>query len=694
IEAFLLKLVAVDTGCGLSLEFHYDSSRLSAASVAQIASYFETLLQAAVAASSTPVSRLPLLNANEHTRLLTGWNQTAVDYPRRCLQEWFEAQAARTPHRPAVRFGERVLSYRELNQAANQLAHHLRRLGVGPDSRVGLCVERSAEMIVALMAILKAGGAYVPVNADNPKPRLGQQLAGVVALITEHKLEARLPALAAPILYLDSPQPPWAKEPGSNPPLTTTVENLVYVIYTSGSSGVPKGVAVRHRNLVNYTYFITQLLAVEAPVEGLQFATVSTLAADLGNTCIYPALVSGGCLHVIAYEIATDAHRLARYTAQYPIDVLKIVPSHLAALLDSPEGPQVLPRRYLFTGGETLTRTLVNKVAAAGASCQLINHYGPTETTVGSLILPLRDYQDEEPESEAIPLGRPIANTQVYILDAQQQPVPVGVVGELYIGGEGVAAGYLGQPELSGQKFLSNPFRHTGVAPMYRSGDLARYRANGLVEFLGRSDDQVKVRGYRIELGEIEYILGQHPAIKQAVVLARADAGGGKQLVAYVVARDPQSAVGNELKAYVGEHLPDYMVPSVIVPLEKLPLTPNGKIDRQALPAPEQLAAKTYIPPRTPTEQQVAAIWREVLKRDQISVQDNFFELGGHSLAATQVISRVRELFQVELAIRVLFETPTVSALVEAIQAAGQAGPSDSAAIRPVVREAYRAKSS
>ena len=691
LEQFTLKLVAVESaGGGVKLEFHYDAGRLKRETVEQMAGYFQSLLTAAVERPETPVSRLPLLNEAERRQLLIEWNQTAADYPNACLHELFEAQAARTPERAALRCGEHLLSYRELNQRANQLAHHLRAQGVGPDALVGLCVERSAEMIVALLAILKAGGAYVPLNPDNPKPRLSQQLQSVVAVITERALQSQLPDFSGHLLCLDEQPPPWTSQPSTNPALITTPENLVYVIYTSGSTGVPKGVGVRHRNLVNYTQFMQRLLQLEQHPHGLHFATVSTLAADLGNTCIYPALVSGGCLHVIPYEVGTDAQRLARYTAQYPLDVLKIVPSHLAALLDSSEARHVLPRRYLITGGEALTRVLVEKVAASDSTCQLINHYGPTETTVGSLTLPVGPYASTNLTGETIPIGRPIANTQVYILDGQQQPVPVGVVGELYIAGAGVTAGYLNQTELTAERFLPNPFLNDARARMYRTGDLARYLPDGKVEFLGRSDDQVKIRGFRIELGEIEAVLSQHPAIKQAVVLARTDQRGDKRLVAYVVTRHPASA--DDLKHDLAQQLPDYMVPTAIVALAKFPLTANGKIDRQALPAPEQATAKAYVAPRTPTEEQVATIWAEVLKRHRLSVDDNFFELGGHSLLATQVVSRVREQFNVELAIRALFESPTIAGLSEAILSAQKTGQTVTSVIRPVAREAYRAK--
>jgi amino acid adenylation domain-containing protein len=657
-----------------------------------MAGYFLTLLEAAVAAPDTAVSRLPLLNSREREQILVDWNQTVAEYPRtQCLHQGFEAQVERTPDRPAVRCGDQPLSYRELNQRSNRLAHYLRTLGVGPDSLVGLCLERSVEVMVAVLGILKAGGAYVPLNPDNPKPRLAQQLAGAVAILTEQKLLPQMPEFSGKTLCLDRDQQLWASQPDTNPQANTTPENLVYVIYTSGSTGAPKGVAVRHRNLVNYTHFLTQRLELQRYPEGLQFATVSTIGADLGNTCIYPALVSGGCLHVIAYEVSTDAQRLAAYAGIHPIDVLKIVPSHLAALLQAGETAQVLPRKYLITGGETLTPALVEKVQSLGAGCRILNHYGPTETTVGSLTLELgEEWNWQKCSAASIPIGRPIANTQVYILDSHLQPVPVGVIGELYIAGDGVTAGYLNQAELTAERFVANPFARDRQARMYRTGDLARYWPEGEVEFLGRGDDQVKIRGFRIELGEIEAVLARQAGIKQALVMAKEDGHGDKRLVAYVVGQRESSISAEELKTELRQQLPEYMIPAAIVPLAKLPLNANGKIDRQALPEPEQVQAKAYVAPRNAVEETVAGIWAEVLHRDRISIDDNFFDLGGHSLLATQIVSRIREQLKVELAIRALFETPTISGLALVIEAAKKSGDSEDSAIIPVSREAYR----
>jgi acyl-coenzyme A synthetase/AMP-(fatty) acid ligase/acyl carrier protein len=466
-------------------------------------------------------------------------------------------------------------------------------------------------------------------------------------------------------------------------------------------------VAVRHRNLVNYADFIVKRLDLSEHPEGLQFATVSTLGADLGNTCIYPSLISGGTLHIIAYETSTDARALAEYVKKYPIDVLKIVPSHLQALVQSEDAGKLLPRKYLIFGGETLTPKLLEKIEALKPSCEILNHYGPTETTVGSLTLKLKEYDWRKAGLMSIPIGRPIQNTQVYVLDANLEPVPIGVVGELYIAGAGVTAGYLGLAEKTSERFIPNPFA-TDAAPgvgqtMYRTGDLARYGVDGNIEFLGRGDDQVKIRGFRIELGEIEAVLARHAAVKQVVVLAREDSSGEKRLLAYVVAnREASSAgsssgvvTGEELRTYLKQQVPDYMVPQAVMVLAKLPLNANGKIDRQELPEPEQAqAARAYIAPRTETEKTIVAIWAEVLRREpgQISVEDNFFDLGGHSLLATQVISRVRERFSVEVPMRAMFDQPLVRGLAQTVEQAKSAGrDGDEVAIARVSREQYRA---
>ena len=668
-ELFKLKLSVRRQDDRLWLEFHFDSGCLDRSMVERWSGYFLSLLAGAAADSGTLTRGLPLLDEEERRRLLAEWNLTVADYPReRCIHDLFEAQAAQTPEAPAVRYQDESLTYRQLNERANQLAHHLRSKGVHADSLVGLCVERSTSMMVAVLAILKAGGAYVPLSADHPKPRLQQQLAGVSALVTEAKFECLMAAFGSPLVLLDNDLEQWSQQPVKNPQSVTSPENLAYVIYTSGSTGTPKGVAVRHRNLVNYTSFIQRRLELEKYPEPLHFATVSTLGADLGNTCIYPSLLSGGCLHVIAHDVAADSQRLSEYFGQHPADVLKIVPSHLMALLNAGGGKQVLPRKHLVMGGEALTFPLLEKIVAAGGSCDVLNHYGPTETTVGSLTLRLKDYDWKNSIAQTIPIGRPIANTRVYILDAQGEPVPTGVAGELYIAGDGVTAGYINQPERSAERFLPDRFGPDASAKMYRTGDLVRYLADGNVEFLGRVDDQVKIRGFRIELGEVESVLLRQGGVKQAAVLAVANERGERSLVAYVVG----AAGSEELRSYLRGQLPDYMIPTAIIQMPKFPLNANGKIDRQALPKPEDVQAerKEPVSPRTPSEEVIASIWGEVLKRDGIGVEDNFFEIGGHSLLATQIASRLREHFRIPVAVRTVFEVPSIAELAKRLDGA------------------------
>jgi len=667
-ERFQIKLTAHRRGETLNLEFGFDSFLVDRATVERWSGHFLTLLHAAAADPDTLLSRLPLLNAGDRQRVLIDWNRTEGEYPRqRCIHELFEAKVAATPDAPAVRCGDECLTFQQLNHQANHLAHYLRSNGVGADSLVGLCLDRSTNMMVAVMAILKAGGAYVPLSAEHPKLRLAQQLTGAAALITEAKFEGLMPTFEGHTVLIDRGQERWLNGPFTNLDSVNTPESLAYVIYTSGSTGTPKGVAVRHRNLVNYTEFIQRRLELEKYPQPLHFATVSTLSADLGNTCIYPSLISGGCLHIIGQEIAADSQRLREYMEKHPVDVLKIVPSHLTALLSSGGGADVLPCRFLILGGETFTPALMEKVVAAGGSCEILNHYGPTETTVGSLTLRLKDFDWKNTVAQTIPIGRPIANTRIYVLDAHGEPAPIGVAGELYIAGDGVTAGYINQPDLTAERFVPERFGSGTDAKMYRTGDLVRLLPDGNVEFLGRADDQVKIRGFRIELGEIETVLLRHAGVSQAAVLALTDERGDKSLVAYTVG----SANSDELRRYLRECVPEYMVPTVIVVLPKLPLNANGKIDKQALPKLEDIRTNTKesVAPRTPSEEVIASIWGEVLKHDGLGVDDNFFEIGGHSLLATQIASRLREHFKTAVPVRAIFESPSIAELAKRMDA-------------------------
>lgn len=496
------------------------------------------------------------------------------------------------------------------------------------------------------------------------------QDAQPIVLLTQEKLLNSIQLIsdgASPhIVCLDQDWSAIAQHSPLNPCDRATPENLAYVIYTSGSTGQPKGVAVEHRNLLNYLYGILEKLPVSA---GAHFATVSTLAADLGNTAIFPALCTGGCLHVISSDRRSDPEALADYCQRHPIDCLKIVPSHLEALLTSSQVASILPRQCLILGGEAINWKLIQTVQAHAPNCQILNHYGPTEATVGVLTYAV-PYGQDQPGSEIVPLGHPIANTQIYLLNSHLQPVPLGVKGELYIGGNSLARGYLNRSKLTQEKFICNPFNSQPGARLYKTGDFARYRSDGTIEFLGRTDNQVKIRGYRIELEEIEAVLRQFPQVKQAIVIQHQDDTSQKRLVAYVVTQPGQTSNATELRHFIQQKLPEYMVPSAFVFLKSLPLTQNGKVDRKALPAPDQASDSTvsFVAPRTPLEAVLADIWAELLKVSRVGVHDSFFDLGGHSLLMTQLLVRVRETFQTDLSLSRLFATPTIAGLAEQIE--------------------------
>ena len=652
------------------LELGYDPACFSRNVAEQIAQRLAILIRGAAAAPTTAVSALPIMDNRERQQVVTEFNQTAADFPRdKCIHQLFEEQAVCTPDHPALRFGNQAFTYAELNARANQLAHLLRQRGVKRNVPVGLCVERSAEMILGLLGILKAGGCYVPLVPDNPKSRLARQLAETAApvVLTESGLLDRLPDFPGQIICLDRDRASLNQESTSNPERINSPDDLVYVIYTSGSTGIPKGVAVRHSNLVNYSHFICQRLELEKHSEGLNFATVSTISADLGNTCIFPSLISGGCLNVISYEMGMATNLYAEFATANLIDVLKITPSHLTALLNEPDGTTVLPRKYLLLGGEALTWQLVERITNS-AECAVLNHYGPTESTVGCCTFNVRENDVSSWSPATVPIGRPIANDEMYILDQRLQPVPVGIPGELCVGGAGLANGYFNQPQQTAERFIAHPFSRDSSARLYRTGDLARFLPDGNVEFLGRIDQQAKIRGFRVEPAEIEAVLKQHPAVRQAVIVPYADQAGDRRLAAYFIA--PSLPSVEELRNFLLGQLPDYMVPSTFVAVASIPLTPNGKIDVRALPSPEESQSKPlheFIAPRNPAEEKLVEIWKQVLKIPDVSIDANFFELGGHSLLATQIISRIRGAFRVQVPLHSFLETPSIIGLAEKI---------------------------
>ncbi|BAY99590.1 amino acid adenylation domain protein [Tolypothrix tenuis PCC 7101] len=650
IDKFNIKLSGFVKDDCVNLRIDYDHNLFTSGAIAILAEQFQTLVSSAIANPNYPISKLEILPIHQLKQLLIDFNQTQTDYPQnKCIHQLFTEQAAKTPDNIAVVFENEQLSYRELNHRANKLANYLQQLGVKPDVLVGIYLDKSRLSIIAILAVLKAGGAYLPLDSTLPKERLNLMLqdSQIQVLLTQETLLVNLPEHTAQVVCFDN----WKAETScKNPVSSVTCENLAYVIYTSGSTGIPKGVAVEHRQLCNYLQGILEQLDLP---DAASFATVSTLAADLGNTVIFSALCTGGCLHIISQERATNPVALAEYCRRHPIDCLKIVPSHLNALLTVANPEEILPSQLLILGGEAASWDLVKQVQQLKPICQILNHYGPTETTIGVLTYKV---QQEAAQSKTVPLGRPIANTQIYILDEHLQPVPISVPGELYIGGANLARGYLNRSELTQERFIANPFSEVEGSRLYKTGDLARYLPDGNIEFLGRCDRQVKIHGFRIELEEIETILRQHPAVRQAVATVREE-----RLVAYVVSLHTTT---NDLRQFMQERLPEYMVPTAFVILNAIPLTANGKVDYQALPAPELAAEleKTYIAPRTPQEELLAKIWAEILGLKQVGIDDNFFALGGDSILSIQVISKANQA-GLQLTPKQLFEHQTIAEL-------------------------------
>ncbi len=648
-------------GRELVLDVVYDSGRYEAGGMERMLSHLRRVLEGMAENEQSRVNELPMMSRQEQEEVIVEWNQTAAEYPREsCVHELFEQQVEQTPEAVAVVYEGEQLSYEELNRRANQVAHYLREMGVGPEVKVGLCVGRGLEMVVGLLGVMKAGGAYLPLDANYPQERLAYMIEDAECNVTlaTTAAEEKLRGLKTSVVNLDRDWGPIAQGSDDKPAVTVLSDNAAYIIYTSGSTGRPKGVEVGHRQLVNYS---TAMLALLQPSRGASFALVSTIAADLGNTMLYPSLVGGGRLHIISQQRASDAERLGEYFSREQIDYLKIVPSHLRALNGS--GGGVMPNRVLVIGGEASGAEWVKQWSSQKPECRIMNHYGPTEATVGAVTQMVEEGERWETGEGKVVLGRPISNAQVYILDQRQEPVPVGVAGELYIGGEGVARGYVKRGAETAEKFVANPFGAEAGVRMYRTGDRARYEEDGKIEFLGRVDDQVKVRGYRIELGEVEAALSQHERVEQAVVVAREDEPGQRRLVAYLVVKQEVSI--QELRAYLSEKLPDYMVPSAFVQLEQMPLTANGKVDRRALPRPELDSSRgEYVGARTREEEILCQIWSEVLGVERVSVEDNFFELGGDSILSIQVIARARQA-GLQLTPRQFFERQTIAGLAE-----------------------------
>lgn len=654
-------------GTELLLQLHYDRQRFDDATIGRMLRHLQTLLSSMATDPWQCLGELPMLTADERHQMLVEWNNTQADFPQQlCIHQLFEAQVERTPDAIAVVFEDEQLTYRQLNQRANRLAHHLQHLGVGAEMLVGICVERSLDLVVGLLGILKAGGAYLPLDPTYPQDRLSFMLedAQVSVLLSQQHLVERLAHTGAKIVCLDSSwDAPHAQQSQENPTSEVKSDNLAYMIYTSGSTGKPKGVMIQHQSIVNYAIAASVEFALGERDRVLQFASI---CFDVAAEEIFPCLLQGATLVLRTDTMLHSISVFLQKCSEWGLTVLALPTAYWHEITttlstDSLTLPPSL--RLVIIGGEKAhPEHLLTWQKHVGQRIQLLNAYGPTEATVVSTIYDLSSAEINE--VLPVPIGRAIRNVQTYVLDRQMQPVPIGVRGELHIGGTGLARGYYNRPELTQEKFIPHPFSTDSRARLYKTGDLVRYLEDGNIEFLGRIDHQVKIRGFRIELGEIEAVLAQHSAVLHSMVIAWEDRCGDKRLVAYVI---PQKLVptASELRRFLKEKLPDYMVPANFVFLDALPLTPNGKVDRQALPEPNQARneqEETFVAPQDELELQLTEIWEKVLGTKP-SVKDNFFDLGGHSLTAVRLFAQIEQTFGKNLPLATLFQAPTIEQL-------------------------------
>jgi len=655
----------VAPGRELFLQIGYDARLFDFDQISRMLDHFELVLEGIGSDPHRRLSELPILTDAEQRELLVTWNETDNSYPQdKCIHQLVEEQAALTPQDVALVFEHEQVTYHELNKRANQLAHYLIGLGVGPEVRVGVLMERSMEMIVGLLGILKAGAAYLPLDPGFPLERIDFMLedAGVSVLLTQERLIGRLRSRPEHVLSLDSGSVTNTDQHEMNPLSSVVAANAAYVIYTSGSTGQPKAVIVAHREIGATLSWLRKTFSLSGADRVLQNVPF-TFDPSVGQ--IFGALTSGARLVLARPGSQQDSRYLVEMIADQKITLTDFVPSMLQVILKEPGIEKCTSLRHILCGGEAMTRDLPEEFYAR-LSASLHNMYGPTEASIDATHWTCQRNDDRQ----IIPIGRPLDNRQAYVLDSRLQPGPVGTPGELYIGGAGLARGYLNRPELTADKFVPHPFSKKPGARLYRTGDLVRYRSDGNIEFLGRVDHQVKVRGFRIELGEVEETLTTHPAVQECVVVAREDVVGDKRLVAYLIVVSGAAVSSSELRLFLGEKLPDYMIPSAFTVIKRLPLTAHGKIDRQALPEPAEIAANAEgdsVLARGQVEELLTGIWAQALGLERVGIFDNFFALGGHSLKAARIISRVRDAFRIEIPMRALFQHPTVAGLAEVV---------------------------
>lgn len=667
---FTLTFNLVDGPEGLLSCFKHYTDLFDEATIARMAGHWQTLLEGIVTDPERRLSELPILTRQERHQLLVEWNATDADYPKdQCIHQLFEAQVERTPEAVAVIYEGQTLTYRELNVRANQLAHYLQRLGVGPEVLVGICVERSLEMMIGILGILKAGGAYVPIDPTYPSQRIAFMLedSQVSVLLTHQHLNKKIPKHEARDVYLDTMSEAIARESEENAITGIASVNLAYMIYTSGSTGKPKGVLAIHRAAINRFNWMWEAYPFKPDEICCQKTSLSFVDSVWE---MFGPLLQGIRTVIIPDIVVKDPELLLQTLAANSVTRIVLVPSLLRMLLDTKvDLHKRLPDlKYWISSGEMLPLELALRFLNSMPQSVLLNLYGSSEVAADVTCFDTRDGKS----LTSIPIGRPIANVQIYLLDQHLQLVPIGVTGELYVGGDGLARGYFNRPKLTSERFIPNPFTNEPGAYLYKTGDLAYYHPDGTIELIGRLDQQVKVRGYRIELGEIEAVLSGHPAVRQAVAVVREDVPGDKRLVAYVVLHSDQSATTDNLKSHAMKRLPNYMVPSAFMVLEALPLTPNGKIDRRALPELDSCrgtTAETYVAPTHTLHRQLIAIWEELLNVRPIGIRNNFFYLGGNSLLAVQLVDRIEQIFHQNLQLATLFAGPTIEQLAAALQA-------------------------
>ncbi|HLJ33761.1 MAG TPA: amino acid adenylation domain-containing protein, partial [Ktedonobacteraceae bacterium] len=670
---FDLSLSLSETPRGLLAQLRYCSELFEAATMERMLRHWQRLLEGLVAHPEARLAELPLLAAEEEQQVLIEWNAPQEHYTLEgSLSHCFEVQAGRTPDAVALVSEEGCLTYGELNQRANQLASYLRDCGTGPEIMVGLWIEHSPELLIGVLGTLKAGAAYVPLDPNTPPERLRFLLqdASIRVLLTRLSLWEKLGrAEETRVLCLEELWERLGMEPGDEAGTRLPLEAAAYVLYTSGSTGQPKGVVVAHRQILNYVEAIRRRVAMRPEAS---YALLQPLTVDSSLTMLWGALLSGGRLLLIGKEQGLDAEELATVFAREPVDYLKIAPSHLAALLAAREPTRLLPRRALIIGGEVSHQGWAQEVAARMPEGRMYNHYGPTEAAVGVLTCPVEISEGTESVwGVHTPLGKPLGKSQMYVMDGHMQPVPVGVPGELYIGGEQVARGYLGRPELTAERFVPDPYSGEPGVRLYRTGDIVRYHADGVLDFIGRQDEQVKIRGYRVEPGEIEAVLSQHPQVREALVVTREAGAGEKHLVGYVTVEKENALLSQDVLRFVRERLPEYMVPVAIVTLKQWPRTPHGKIDRQMLPVPDMTQSLADEAPRTAVEALLAAIWAEMLGVDHVGIHDNFFDLGGDSILSIRVVARARQA-GLNLTPRQLFQAQSIAGLAPLIDQQSQ----------------------